>query len=533
MKEIKELVFEEMSLEQKLSFVNTCFIGLSSTPEQEEYVYDLVKKRAVGAIWVQQKGDIDHTLRHINRIRELADYPVLIMTDSENCGFNVDYNEYNIGNHNAVSRTGDEKAAYAFGKAVGVVARKIGYNVVCNPLLDTHTNGSNRSFGEDKEIVAKFGAAEARGMHDAGILTVAKHYPSGRNDLGVDTHMVEGFSLETEQDLLNRGLYPYIELIKEDLLDGIMTGHHKFVNIDSERPASLSKPVLDILRRQGFDGFYITDALTMMGIQAKFGKKAPPAMCIEAGNDLSLPFFLTNEEINKDFAKCFEEGIVSEEAVNTAVKRILAAQHKVFLYDTNRAIELAAEEADLARNIDNNGVFAKTDDGFKAAISRDGKYYFAVMSSNVYPTAGVSVDVDTFGDGWHDPKKICDKIKELFPNAEIQIFHQFPNQSQMYRILNNSFGFDEVIFVTYSQPWAYTGAEHFTHRVVTLLEAMQYTNRISTLVHLGNPKLVGELPHFNRIILGGASKKAANASLEVLAGQRDAKGMLTYTVNFK
>ena len=531
---MKELVFEEMSLEQKLSFVNICFLGLPSTPEEEEYVYDLIRKRAVGAIWISRKNDADQPLRQIRRIREIADYPILIMGDSESCGFNVDYNEYRIGNHNAISCTGDLKAAYAFGKAVGVVARKMGYNVICNPLLDTHTTGSNRSFGENKEIVATFGAAEARGMHDAGILTVAKHYPSGRNDLGVDTHMVEGFSLETEQDLLNRGLYPYIELIKEDLLDGIMTGHHKFVNIDNERPASLSKPVLDILRRQGFDGFYLTDALCMMGIQAKFGNEAPPAMCIEAGNDLSLPFTPDNKTMNEDFVKCFEKGIVSEEAINTAVKRILAAQHKALVYETNRATELTEEEHELASNIDNNGVFAKLDDGFKASISRDGKYYFAVMSNNVYPTTGVvSVDVDTFGDGWHDPKEICAKIKDLFPNAEIQIFHQYPNQSQMYKILNNSFGFDEVVFVTYSQPWAYTGAEHFTHRVVTLLDAMQYTNRVSTLVHLGNPKLVGELPHFNRRILGGASKKAADASLEVLAGEREAKGVLTYSVDFK
>ncbi len=455
------------------------------------------------------------------------------MTDSESCQFVVDYNDYKIGNHNAVSRTGDPKTAYAFGKAVGVVARKIGYNVVCNPLLDASTVGSNRSFGSDRDLIAEFGAEECRGMHDAGILTVAKHYPSRRNDSGIDTHMVEGFSAETEQDLLDRGLYPYVQLIKEDLLDGVMTGHEKFVNIDNERPASLSKPVLDILRRQGFDGFYLTDALSMMGIRAKFGNEAPPAMCIEAGNDLSLPFSVDNEKINTDFANCFEKGIVSEEAVNTAVKRILAAQHKVFYYDTHRTTELTEEEAELAKNIDNNGVFSKLDDGFATSISKDGKYYFAVMATNVYPDDSGNIDVDTFGDGWHNPENICQKIKELFPNSDIQIFHQFPDRKQMHKILSNSFGYDEVVFVTYSQPWAYTGAEHFTHRVVLLLEAMQYTNRVSTLVHLGNPMLVGELPHFNRIILGGASEKAANASLEVLAGEREAKGKLTYEVNFK
>ena len=44
------------------------------------------------------------------------------------------------------------------------------------------------------------------------------------------------------------------------------------MNIDPTAPASLSRPVLDIIREQGFEGVLITDALCMMGILAKYGK---------------------------------------------------------------------------------------------------------------------------------------------------------------------------------------------------------------------------------------------------------------------
>ena len=102
----------------------------------------------------------------------------------------------------------------------------------------------------NKEKVATLAVAMARGLHDAGILTVAKHFPGGSDAEGIDSHMSEGISEDTVEDLLNYSLYPYQRLLKEGLLDGIMTQHRRFVNIDPDRPATLSKKVLDI--RQEF-----------------------------------------------------------------------------------------------------------------------------------------------------------------------------------------------------------------------------------------------------------------------------------------
>ena len=270
MKKISDIKFEEMSVRQKLSFANAVTYPKECSPENEKYIFDQIKNRAMGAIWIQmgnEGGGTELVRERIKRVREAADYPIIIMTDAES-----GMGEYKIGHHGPLACTGKEEYAYAFGKAVGVTAREFGYNAVCNPLLDLGKNGSVRALSSDKHTVAKFAAAEARGMHDAGILTVGKHYPSARNDLNLDTHMVEGFSDQTKEELLDESLYAYLELIREGLLDGIMAGHSKLRKIDPTAPACLSKPVIDVIRERGYDGFIITDALCMMGIRAKFGK---------------------------------------------------------------------------------------------------------------------------------------------------------------------------------------------------------------------------------------------------------------------
>jgi hypothetical protein len=96
------------------------------------------------------------------------------------------------------------------------------------------------------------------------------------------------------------------------------------------------------------------------------------------------------------------------------------------------------------------------------------------------------------------------------------------------RILSDSIDYDDVIFLTFSEPLAYTGSEHLTRRVETLIEAMQYTGRISTLVHFGNPCILGNLPHIPRCIFGGLSAESVETCIEVLAGEYEAKGVLTY-----
>ncbi len=65
------------------------------------------------------------------------------------------------------------------------------------------------------------------------------------------------------------------------------------------------------------------------------------------------------------------------------------------------------------------------------------------------------------------------------------------------------------------------------------MRAMQATGRISTVVHLGNPYVLEDIPHVPRKIFGNASTKNSLVALEVLAGNYPPLGTPTYDVKLK
>ena len=62
---------------------------------------------------------------------------------------------------------------------------------------------------------------------------------------------------------------------------------------------------------------------------------------------------------------------------------------------------------------------------------------------------------------------------------------------------------------------------------------MQVTNKISTLIHFGNPYVLEELAHISRVIIGCLNEDNVSTALDVLAGNYPAKGVPTYDINLK
>ncbi len=529
---MRELKLEELSLKQKLGFVTIATVFREATPEQFDCVIELIKQHSVGAVWVNFDEDHpDATKARIDKIKETADYPILIMCDAES-GIG---DARSIGRHNALGMIDSEDGAYMFGKVTAVTARELGYNVVCNPILDIADGrcmcGTNiRSLGSDKKKVAKLAAAIAKGMHDGGILTVGKHYPGEGAAGTMDSHMAEALSEATVEELLDYNLYPYLELMKEGLLDGIMTRHARYVNIDPDYPASLSEKVIDIIREQGFDGFAVTDALCMHGIVAKFGRVHGVGLSVGHGNDIALAWYENHMDAYEAMCKSYDDGIISDERLDEAVTRILAAQHKTLAEPKYTALT----DKDLADfdKINRDSVFAKTDDGVPVTLSRDGKHYFAILTETTVDINN-RAEVDTFSRDWYSPLKIADRLKELYPNSEFTMISQFPSVSENMRVLRGAENCDDVVFVTFFRSCAYLGRECFTARITTLMEALQITGRISTIVHFGNPYVLEDIPHIPRVIIGTCSPINTLYALDVLAGEYPANGKLTYDVKFQ
>ena len=528
----KPLQLSELSVRQKLGMAMTAHVynmGDDALSEANlNYALDMVRNHSLGAIWVDSSFRREEVMA---RIQEAADYPILIFTDAES-GFPP----YLIGRHNALSTANSEELAYIFGKVTAVAARKAGYNVVCNPVLDMCKENAvcgktTRSMGGDKYKVAKLAIAEAQGMRDGGVLIVGKHYPSACGDFEIDPHMAECTSFETEADLLDYNLYPYLELHKRDLLDGIMTQHCRFPNIDPDYPASLSEKVIGIIRRQGFDGFTITDALVMMGTAAKFGAKNCKGMAIGNGNDLALTWY-GNKESFEAISECYEKGLITDQRLDDAVRHVLNAQEKSMRLPTDA--EITSEDLEKFRKINTDGVCARIDSGLPDALDRQGRHYFVVMTENSVEISDAGkVNVDTLEKGWYQPGYIMQRLQDLFPNSETVAINQFPSPVQNVRVLENSVTYEDVIFVTFTTSQAYVGRECLTSRIVSVIQAMQITDQVSTIVHFGNPFVLEELPHIPRILMGGISADAVDATLNVLAGLYPAKGTLPYPVKLQ
>ena len=527
MKKLQELKLEELSVKQKIGMCMCA--SILNNEESNKFTYELIKNHSLGAVWINPT--VKDFEERIKEVYEAADYPILIIRDSEGGS------EYcRTGSHNPLAIADSEELAYLFGKGVGVSARSQGYNVICNPVVDL-ANGNcecglnMRSMGPDKEKAARLAAAEVRGMHDAGVLAVAKHYPGLSQSPQADSHMAETFVYDSIEDIKSYNLYPYKYLMERDLLDGIMTGHCRFASVDDENPASLSRKTIGLIRELGFDGFAITDALSMMGVVAKYGLSESKGLAIERGNDLALVWCDTREAYAA-MCECYDKGILTDSAIDEAAARVLRCQSRII--KEPKYTTFTDEERKESARLNTDSVYARTDDGVPVSISRDGKHFFVVlteMDTDISDTG--KVDVDTFEKRWYKPAILMQKLSEKFPNSTVYAIHQFSTASENSRVLSNSLGYDDVIFVTFMNSEAYVGEECLTSRVLSLMRAMQVTNRISTVVHFGNPYVLEDVPHMPRILIGTTNHDNNLSTIEVLAGEREAKGTLVYDVKFR
>jgi beta-glucosidase-like glycosyl hydrolase len=183
---------------------------------------------------------------------------------------------------------------YEVGKQIGLDLKSAGIHYNLAPLADINNNPNNpvigyRSFGENKEKVARFALEYLRGMNDAGVLGCLKHFP-GHGNTSVDSHLGLPILEENLEQLLANELYPFIKGIEHNV-DSIMIGHLAVPALNSGKntSATLSKSIIEtLLRKQlGFEGLVISDALNMHSVSKLYDKKGQLEWeAFNAGNDI-------------------------------------------------------------------------------------------------------------------------------------------------------------------------------------------------------------------------------------------------------
>jgi beta-N-acetylhexosaminidase len=233
-----------------------------------------------------------------------------------------------------IGKGGNVDQARAYGKLVGGELKDVGFNWNFAPVLDVNNNPANpvigdRSYGDDPELVARMGVAFLRGLQeDAGVLACGKHFP-GHGDTDTDSHKALPTIRQGRDRLDQIELVPFKAAIAAGL-EGIMTAHILFSEIDPDLPATLSPKFLTGLLREelGFDGLIITDCLEMKGVADGWGTPEAGVLAVLAGADILLCCHTLSVQTALRDALCDAvlSGRISEERIDRSVARIQAAK---------------------------------------------------------------------------------------------------------------------------------------------------------------------------------------------------------------
>ncbi|MEA2463504.1 MAG: beta-N-acetylhexosaminidase [Acidobacteriota bacterium] len=328
--------------------IGQLFVVPAPRPDLIHHVRD---NQVGGVIWFQTTtAEAAAVNAHL---QTLAHVPLLISADLEaGMGMRFTDAEWWLPAM-ALAATGDPAFAEEQARATAREARAIGINHILAPVADVNVDPLNpvintRSFGEDPHAVASYVTAFVRGLEDEGVLACAKHFP-GHGDTHVDSHRSLPVLDVTRERLDAIELVPFRAAIAAGV-SSIMIGHLSVPAIDptpapvrgnfenvygtthgevprhATMPATLSKPVIDILRRDlGFQGLVITDAMDMGGLAAHFDAGEAAVRAIEAGEDQIL-FSVDTDAAIAAVREAVRSGRISRARIDESVERILRAK---------------------------------------------------------------------------------------------------------------------------------------------------------------------------------------------------------------
>jgi beta-N-acetylhexosaminidase len=144
----------------------------------------------------------------------------------------------------------------------------------------------NRAFHQQESIVSLLAGHSIRGMHDAGMATVIKHFP-GHGSVSADSHLSLPIDQREFAEIERSDLRPFRDLCAQ--ADAVMPAHIAYTKVD-EYAAGFSRTWLDrVLRQQlGFKGVIISDDLSMAGAASAGDICDRAQLAYNAGCDLML-----------------------------------------------------------------------------------------------------------------------------------------------------------------------------------------------------------------------------------------------------
>jgi beta-N-acetylhexosaminidase len=309
-------------------------VGVTGADDARAVVAD----HHVGGIMIGSWTDLsmlqDGSLREI--VASSGPLPLAVSTDEE--GGRVQRLSSIIGSQptpRELAATSSPEEVYNIALQRGLAMKELGITVDFAPVVDVtdapdDTVIGDRSFGADPQTVTTYAGEYARGLREAGVLPVLKHFPGHGHGSG-DSH-TGGVSTPPLEQLLADDLIPYQTLTTQHPV-AVMLGHLQVPGLTGADPASLSKPAYDLLRSGGYGGppftglVYTDDLSGMAAITDYYGVPEAVLAALQAGADVAL--WITTDEVPAvldSLEQAVNSGQLSMDRVNESVKRVAASK---------------------------------------------------------------------------------------------------------------------------------------------------------------------------------------------------------------
>ena len=329
--------YEALSLDEKLGQLFMVMVASDQSKASTDNIKSLIEKQKIGGVIFSTGGPVRQA-KLTNEYQSASKTPLLIGMDAEwGLAMRLD-STYAFPWNMTLGAIGDSSIVEKVGHRIGEHAKRLGVHINFAPDIDINTNPlnpiiGNRSFGEDRENVAKNGIAFMKGMERAGVLSSGKHFP-GHGDTATDSHHALPMINFSEARLDSVELYPFRKLIDAGL-SSVMVAHLEVpaLELKKELPSSLSEQIISGLLKEQmcFQGLVFTDALNMKGV-TDHGKDGDAELAaFIAGNDILL-MPKDVEKAKEKLLKAIKKGKISEERLAASVKKILMAKYKVGLH---------------------------------------------------------------------------------------------------------------------------------------------------------------------------------------------------------
>ncbi len=400
-----ENTINEMTIEEK---IGQLFINLFYSFDMEQNKKIIENYHIGGARYAG--GPSQKVYELLAGLQEASKVPLLIACNCDAGGDGAMSDGTYIASGAQCEASGNEKLSYNAGYVSGREATAIGCNWNFDPCADILYNWRNtiintRSYGTNPRDVFKYTSSYIKGLRESNIASCAKHFP-GDGSEERDQHLLLGVNELSVDEWDKTYGKVYKQLIDEGLMT-IMAGHialpeyqyklNPNLKYEDIMPATLSKELItELLKEQlAFNGLVVTDASHMIGMAAAMSRENYVPAAIAAGCDMFL-FFNDNEEDFKFMLEGYKKGIITEERLQDALRRILGLKASLKLHEKQKNGTLIPDKEGLkVVGCEEHLAFAKEAADLGISLIKDTKHQLPIK-----PSTHKRIRLHTlFGDG--------------------------------------------------------------------------------------------------------------------------------------